>query len=133
MDMSTAAPAPAVSAAAGTSDAAYRARRILGRAGFYLSVVVIMSPALFVFLWMLSLALKNDLDNTAWPPVFIPNPPTLANFEQVLEQSTFGLYLWNSIIVSTAGMWLSSATVSTGRSCSAPITVRASRELPVPT
>jgi multiple sugar transport system permease protein len=100
MDMSTAAPAPAASAAAGTSDAAYRARRILGRAGFYLSVVVIMSPALFVFLWMLSLALKNDLDNTAWPPVFIPNPPTLANFEQVLEQSTFGLYLWNSIIVS---------------------------------
>jgi len=25
------------------------------------------------FLWMLSLSLKNELDNTAYPPVFIPN------------------------------------------------------------
>jgi multiple sugar transport system permease protein len=87
-------------AAATSSDLTYRLRHFGGRVGFYTAVALIMTPALFVFLWMLSLALKNDIDNTAFPPVFIPNPPTLDNFEFVLTGSTFGLYLWNSIIVS---------------------------------
>ena len=47
--------------------------------GFALSVVVIVSPAILVFLWMLSLSLKNEIDNLAYPPVFVPSPPTLAN------------------------------------------------------
>ena len=72
----------------------------LGRAGLYASVVVLVSPALLFFLWMLSLSLKNDLDNTAYPPVFIPNPPTLANFVSVFEKNDFLTYAINSVIVS---------------------------------
>ena len=72
----------------------------LKRLGFWFSVAVIISPAVFVFLWMLSLSLKNEIDNLAYPPVFIPNPPTFANFLQVIEQNSIGRYLWNSIIVS---------------------------------
>ena len=53
-----------------------RARRWLRRTGFWLSVVVIVSPAILVFLWMLSLSLKNEIDNLAYPPVIIPSPPT---------------------------------------------------------
>ena len=75
-------------------------RRAVRRLGFWFSVAVIVSPAIFVFLWMLSLALKNEIDNIAYPPVFIPNPPTLANFVQVFEQNSIGRYLWNSIVVS---------------------------------
>jgi multiple sugar transport system permease protein len=75
-------------------------RRWVRRAGFYLSVVVIVSPAIFVFLWMLSLSLKNEIDNLAYPPVFIPAPPTFNNFVQVFEQNSIGRYLWNSIVVS---------------------------------
>lgn len=78
----------------------YRLRKVLRRIGFWLSVAVIVSPAAFVFLWMLSLGLKNEIDNTTYPPVFIPNPPTLANFVQVFEQNSIGRYLWNSIVVS---------------------------------
>lgn len=77
-----------------------RARRLLRRAGFWLSVVVIVSPAVLVFLWMLSLSLKNEVDNIAYPPVFVPSPPTFANFLQVFEQNSIGRYLWNSIVVS---------------------------------
>jgi multiple sugar transport system permease protein len=36
----------------------------------------------------------------AFPPVFIPNPPTFANFADVLEKNNFLQYAWNSIIVS---------------------------------
>lgn len=77
-----------------------RGQRVLGRIGLYLSVLVLISPALLLFLWMLSLALKNEADNTAYPPVFIPNPPTLANFADVFEKNDFLTYTWNSVIVS---------------------------------
>jgi len=75
-------------------------RRPLRKLGFWLSVLVIVSPAILVFLWMLSLSLKNEIDNVAYPPVFIPNPPTFANFLQVFEENSIGRYLKNSIIVS---------------------------------
>ncbi len=77
-----------------------RGQRIAGRIGLYLSVLVLISPALLLFLWMLSLSLKNEADNTAYPPVFIPNPPTLANFVDVFEKNDFLAYTWNSVVVS---------------------------------
>ena len=78
----------------------YRIRHGLNRVGLYASVVLLASPALLFFLWMLSLSLKNELDNTAYPPVFIPNPPTLANFVSVFEKNDFLTYAINSVVVS---------------------------------
>ena len=78
----------------------HRLRHWLNRVGLYASVVLLASPALLFFLWMLSLSLKNELDNTAYPPVFIPNPPTLANFVNVFEKNDFLTYAINSVVVS---------------------------------
>ena len=78
----------------------WRVRRWLRKTAFACSVVVIVSPAILVFLWMLSLSLKNEVDNIAYPPVFIPSPPTFANFIAVFEQNSIGRYFWNSIVVS---------------------------------
>jgi multiple sugar transport system permease protein len=75
-------------------------RRLAGRIGFAFAVLVIVSPAILVFLWMLSLSLKTEIENIDYPPVFIPESPTLANFVQVFEASPFGHYLVNSIIVT---------------------------------
>lgn len=80
-----------------------RLRHALRRIGFWLSVAVIVSPAIMVFLWMLSLSLKNEIDNLAYPPVFIPSPPTLSNFVQVFADNSMGLYFWNSVVVSGLG------------------------------
>ena len=80
--------------------ASLRRRKLLGRVGLYASVLVLISPALMVFLWMLSLSLKNEVDNTAFPPVFVPWPPTLANFRDVFEKNDFLNYMLNSVIVS---------------------------------
>jgi multiple sugar transport system permease protein len=77
-----------------------RLRRFSRKAGFAFSVFVIVSPAIFVFLWMLSLSLKTEIDNVAYPPVFIPSPPTLDNFLSVFEQNSIGRYFWNSVVVS---------------------------------
>jgi len=78
----------------------YRLRRVLGRIGLALAVLALISPAILVFLWMLSLSLKNEVDNMAYPPVFIPRPPTLANFADVFEKNDFLTYTYNSVIVS---------------------------------
>lgn len=75
-------------------------KRVLAKIGFALSVFVLVSPAILVFLWMISLSLKNELDNTAFPPVFIPSPPTLANYVEVFAKNNFALYFWNSILVT---------------------------------
>ncbi|CAM5763805.1 carbohydrate ABC transporter permease [Bosea minatitlanensis] len=80
--------------------------RTLKKLGFWASVFVLVSPAVLVFLWMISLSLKNELDNTAFPPVFIPDPPTLKNYVDVFAQNDFGLYLWNSILVTGGAVLL---------------------------
>lgn len=77
-----------------------RLRRAAGRAGLGLSVFALVSPAAFVFLWMLSLSLKNEVDNMAFPPVFIPRPPTIENFVKVFTENDFLTYTINSVIVS---------------------------------
>ena len=78
----------------------HRVRRWLNEAGVYASVLILISPSILFFLWMLSLSLKNEADNIAYPPVFIPQPPTLANFIDVFEKNDFLSYTINSIIVS---------------------------------
>ena len=75
-------------------------RRFARRLAFWFAVAVIVSPAILVFLWMLSLSLKNELANMTYPPVFIPDPPTLANYIQVFSQNAMGLYFYNSVVVS---------------------------------
>jgi len=77
-----------------------RLRRGWRKLRFAFSVAVIVSPAILVFLWMLSLSIKTEVENTAYPPVFIPDVPTLANFVQVFTENSMGRYFWNSIVVS---------------------------------
>ncbi|MBR0669744.1 carbohydrate ABC transporter permease [Neoroseomonas soli] len=77
-----------------------KVKRIAGNIGFGFGVLMLVSPAILVFLWMLSLSLKTELDNTDYPPVFIPNPPVMDNFAAVFERNDFVKYALNSVIVS---------------------------------
>ena len=53
---------------------------------------------LSVFAWMLMIALKNQVDNTAIPPVWIFRP-TLQNFVNVLTGKSFVRFMLNSLVV----------------------------------
>jgi multiple sugar transport system permease protein len=75
-------------------------RKAFDKAALALSVAVLLAPCLFVFFWMISLSLKYDIDNTAWPPVFWPQEPTWENFAKVFEESPMFLYFWNSVQVT---------------------------------
>ena len=53
------------------------------------------------FLWLLSTSLKGASENIfAYPPVLLPQSPTLGNFERVLQSQPFMLYLRNSLVVA---------------------------------
>ncbi|MGI4798346.1 MAG: carbohydrate ABC transporter permease [Janthinobacterium lividum] len=75
-------------------------KRLGDRLGFAFVVLVLISPALLFFLWMLSLAVKTEADNIAYPPVFVPSTVTLDNFRAVFAQTDFVGYTLNSVIVS---------------------------------
>ena len=43
-------------------------------------LIVIVSPAVLFFLWMLSLSIKFEIDNASYPPVFIPDRINWGNY-----------------------------------------------------
>jgi multiple sugar transport system permease protein len=75
-------------------------KKLGGKIGLYCCVLVLISPALLFFLWMLSLSLKTEADNVAYPPVFFPSSLTLDNFRDVFAKNDFVGYTINSVIVS---------------------------------
>ena len=74
-------------------------KRLAAKAGLWVLILALMVPTLFVFFWMVSLSLKNQLDNTAYPPVFLPSKPAFGNYVEVFEENPFVRYFVNSVIV----------------------------------
>ena len=71
--------------------------------GFFSHLILIFVSLLsiFPFIWLLSTALKGPDENIfQYPPVFIPEQFTWANFSGVWKQIPFMLYFWNSMIVA---------------------------------
>jgi multiple sugar transport system permease protein len=76
-----------------------RASRTLSMSGYYAGVMLICIPFIFVFLWMAMGALKTQVQNTAFPPIWIFTP-TFENFRKVFVANQFLKYIENSLIVS---------------------------------
>lgn len=77
-----------------------RAGRALGTLGTFLLALLVVSPALLFFLWMLSLSLKYDVDNGAYPPIFVPPRIAWENYAEVFASNNFLLYFGNSVVVT---------------------------------
>ena len=75
-------------------------RWVLGRIGLWFSIFLIVSPAILFFLWMLSLSVKFEVDNAAYPPVFIPEHFAWKNYTDVLASNRFLTYFKNSLLVT---------------------------------
>ncbi len=85
---------------------AVKPRRALRALLFGLFVLLLLVPTLFFFFWMISLSVKPDADNLAYPPVFIPSGLTLKNYVSVFESSPFARYAMNSLIVAVGSTGL---------------------------
>ncbi len=85
-------------------------RKALDRIGLLFVALVMISPVVLFFLWMISLSLKYEIDNGAYPPIFIPERFAWSNYAKVFAENNFFLYLWNSVLVTgTATLWRSSS------------------------
>jgi ABC-type glycerol-3-phosphate transport system permease component len=51
-------------------------------------------------IWVLLTAFKNSTEIYAYPPSFLPHPPTLANFVDLFTHTAFAEYMRNSTIVA---------------------------------
>lgn len=68
----------------------------------HLILITVCIISLLPFLWLLSTALKGSSENIfQYPPQFLPQEPTLANFKEVLKQVPIVGYAVNSFIVAT--------------------------------
>ena len=74
-------------------------RKMLVDAAYYIGVVAICVPFVFVFYWMLLGGLKTQVQNTASPPLFLFTP-TFENFRKVFVANQFLKYIENSFMVS---------------------------------
>jgi putative chitobiose transport system permease protein len=67
----------------------------------YLALTLLLVLAVGPFLWLLSTALKSDGENLfQYPPQFIPEEPTLANFIDIFNKVPMASYFFNSIVVT---------------------------------
>lgn len=77
-------------------------RRFWSRAWFCFAAFVLASPAALFFLWMLSMSLKPEVDNIAYPPLLIPSEIAWENYAKVLADRSYLTYLTNSLLVTGA-------------------------------
>jgi ABC-type glycerol-3-phosphate transport system permease component len=77
-----------------------------------LAVAALAAAALLAIgpaLWALSTALKPFDQILAYPPNWLPHPPSLESVRQVLSQSSIPIYFRNSVIVTAASLVVSLA------------------------
>jgi multiple sugar transport system permease protein len=71
----------------------------------YVLIVVLMVPFLFPLGWMFLSSLKTQVQNTAYPPVWIFTP-TLGNYREVFQKNPFFTFAWNSLVVAAGSTGL---------------------------
>jgi multiple sugar transport system permease protein len=79
---------------------AERLRLILEKLALAFAVLVLVAPAVMFFVWMLSLSVKYEVDNAAYPPILIPEHFAWKNYVSVIESNRFATYFVNSVIVT---------------------------------
>ncbi len=71
----------------------------------YLQLILILVPFLFPLFWMLLSSFKTQVENTAYPPVWIFRP-TLSNYREVFVKNPFFQFTWNSLVVAAGSTGL---------------------------
>jgi ABC-type glycerol-3-phosphate transport system permease component len=78
-----------------TPQQAQRVEKILGYATLLVVAFLIVLP----LYWMISTALKDEMQTFAIPPTWAPNPPVWQNFASVFEEVPFGRFIINTFIL----------------------------------
>ncbi|HEV8597187.1 MAG TPA: carbohydrate ABC transporter permease [Candidatus Dormibacteraeota bacterium] len=88
-------------------------RLTLDRPVAYVAIVALCAVMVFPFVWMLSSSLKPFSEIFAGT-TFLPEHPTLANYQSLFQQNNAVLKLWNSFYIATAATAISVFLCSLG-------------------
>lgn len=98
---STSQPPPSAKLGIGLKPQQSPGRRWLSRIGLYALLGAIALTMLLPLLWLVSTAFKSPTEDLfQFPPQFIPQAPTFANFVEVWQTNPFAQYLFNSTLVA---------------------------------
>jgi multiple sugar transport system permease protein len=67
----------------------------------YAAALLALAVALAPVYWLITISLKQEIDQFASPPLWFRFTPTLRHYEAIFSQDAFGRYLFNSVVVST--------------------------------
>ena len=94
-----------------------RSRGQLQRLIAYAIIIPLAFCYVFPFYWMVSTALKSDLEIFVWPPILWPSVPQWQNFPAALDYIPFWSYMWNTIVIAVltvVGTVVSSSLIAYG-------------------
>lgn len=106
-----------VAAAAAASRTNVALRRHVERFLLYALLIILSFLFALPFLWMISSALKDNVQTYTVPPIWIPRPARFQNFPEALTFLPFGLYALNTLriaIPATIGAVISCSIVAYG-------------------
>src|SRR5947209_321278 len=71
-------------------------------AGLAVHAVLRLGAVLMILpmLWMVATSLKSNAEIAVWPPHFLPQSPTLANFADIFRVAPFARFFVNSFGIS---------------------------------
>jgi multiple sugar transport system permease protein len=82
------------------------------RGVLFLGSISLLFFSAFPFAWMIATAFKRPHEIFTTPPTFLPQSFTLENIAHLFEQTRFGTYLANSVLVATATVLLTLAVAT---------------------
>ena len=85
----------------------YKLNDALFKTIIWIFLIVVTIYCLFPFAWMLSTSLKTESEAFRIPPTWIPLEPTGASYIEIWVRKNFGIYFFNSTIISLATALLS--------------------------
>ncbi len=68
--------------------------------GVYAMLLILAGLWLFPVLWVVLSSFKGKTELYSWPPTFLPNPFTLEHYATAFGKGKFGIYFWNSTVVT---------------------------------
>jgi ABC-type glycerol-3-phosphate transport system permease component len=76
--------------------------RRLAATATYVTATVAVIVMLFPLFWMMSLSFRADTEQFVIPPTLLPAEPVVGNYTRLLQETNFGWYVWNSLVIATA-------------------------------
>jgi ABC-type glycerol-3-phosphate transport system permease component len=84
-----------------------KTQKILTDILLYSMLIIISAFMILPFIWMLSTSFKLPEDVFGYPPVLIPETPTLENYRFIFQDKDMIRVLWNTFFMAISGTLLS--------------------------